>query len=660
MFKIRYKLLLVMLGISLVPQLVINQISLKQIEATISAKFDREADFAAKSIQRYMQDTLSKNERNIISMERNIEYMYGEDLKVNKADMQQLVRVVQESSGSTPNFYIGTAEGEMFIYPDDVLPAGYDPRLRSWYQMAMLSKDSVTWFGPYIDQGTKQLVLTVAKYYEYKGKEGVIGIDIELTSMREQLMTEVLGQKGEMFIVDSLGEILLHDNPSFEGLNLKYTKYIEEGASKALETGAYQGDKFALKSLKLSDSLYVITVVDKEEIQQLVDSQMNTIRTVPFIFIVLTFGIILFFSDRLTRPLYMLIEAMKRTGKGDFDVQIDYKGNDEIMLLMQQYNQMSAGLRSAQEEMTALYEELSASEETLQEQYDELYNNRDLIAASERRYKLIFEASSEGLWEFDHERQLKHYSPNWFKNYFTDMDVKPFEDWTMLIHPDDQKRFMESIERHLNHQTPYFLEVYRVRDLKGQYRLIQSRGKAEFNPEGQLITLAGSHLDVTEQKHNEEQILKMAFFDQVTELANRRNFEREMDRYFENHQWGRIIYIDIATFKDINETYGYLVGDEVLKDLAQRLKATFKEAFVARVAGDEFAVVLEGLVNEDQLDQTLEALRKGSCCILRANDLAVDYRLNMVQCKFPNEGKNTEEIFASLLNKMKAEKNKDA
>lgn len=655
MFKIRYKLLLVLLGISLLPQIIINQISFNQIEKTVYDKFNREADYAAESIQRFMSDTLSESETNILGMERNIQYVYGDDMKIVQKDLEQLLRIVQESSGSTPNFYVGTSEGEMFLYPEDILPPGYDPRLRSWYQMAMLSKDKINWFGPYIDQGTKQLVLTVSKYYHYKNKEGVVGIDILLTSIRDSLKTKALGESGEMFIIDGLGEIILHNNPSFEGLNIKYTKYMNAGIDKALEQGAYSGKRYSFKVVNISENLNVITVIDKAEINALVNQQMNQIHTVPFIFIAVTLAIIFFFANRITRPLYILIEGMKKAEQGDYEVQVKYKGNDEMMLLINQFNQMSQSIHNTQEEMTALYEELSASEETLQDQYDELVRNRDQIAESERRYKLVFEASNEGLWDIDSEDHLKNYSPNWFKNYFSDKDKKTLDDWLQLIHPDDRQRFEDSLHKHISRLTPYFHEFYRVKDLSGQYRLIQSRGKAEFDTEGALITLAGSHLDVTDQKANEEQILKMAYFDQITELANRRNFERELDRYFEQHQWGRIIYIDIDAFKNINEDNGYVVGDQVLKDLANRLKQAFKDSFIARVAGDEFAVVLGGAVDEEHLSLILSELNN-NCCQIQLSDVVLEYRINAVQCKFPNEGKNTDEIFATLLNRMKLAK----
>ncbi len=659
MFKIRYKLMLVLLGISLLPQIIINQISFNQIEKTVYEKFNREADYAAESIQKFMSDTLRESETNILGMERNIQYVYGNDMKIVQEDLEQLLRIVQESSGSTPNFYVGTSEGEMFLYPEDILPKGYDPRLRSWYQMAMLSKDKINWFGPYIDQGTKQLVLTVSKYYQYKNKEGVVGIDILLTDIRESLKTKALGANGEMFIIDGLGEIILHKNPSFEGLNLKYTKYINSGINRALELGNYSGERYSFKIVGISENLYVVTVIDKKEVNQLVNQQMNQIRTVPLIFFAITFGIILFFAKRITRPLYILIDGMKKAEQGDYEVQVNYKGNDEMMLLINQFNKMSQSIHNTKEEMTAIYEELSASEETLQDQYDELVRNRDQIAESERRYKLVFESSNEGLWDIDSENQLKNYSPNWFKNYFSDKEKKTLDDWIVLIHEDDRHRFEDSLHKHINHLTPYFHEFYRVKDLTGQYRLIQSRGKAEFDVDGELITLAGSHLDVTDQKSNEAQILKMAYFDQITELANRRNFERELDKYFNQHQWGRIIYIDIDAFKNINEDNGYMVGDQVLKDLANRLKQTFKDAFIARVAGDEFAVVLGGAVDEEHLSLILSDLNNNSCQI-QLGDVALDYRINVVQCKFPNEGKNTDEIFSTLLNRMKLAKVKIA
>lgn len=657
MFKIRYKLLIILLGVSLLPQIVINQIIVDKLEVMVDDKYDREAEFATQSILRYVQDLLSSNERNINSMANNVQYIYDENMKIVKGDMQQLVRILQESSGVTPNCYVGTAEGEMYLYPDDILPAGYDPRLRSWYQMAMLEKEKSSWYGPYIDQGTKQLVLTVSKYYKFKNKEGVVGIDIGMSNMREVLKAESLGSMGEIFVIDDLGEILLHSNPSFEGLNIKYTKYLDEGVGKALEAEAFIGDHYSFRAQKITDHLFVITVINRNEIDNLIQEQMENVQKISLIFALITLVIIVFFSDRLTRPIYRLIDAMKKTEEGEYEVVVSDKGNDEIALMMRQFNQMSSSIRASREEMTALYEELSASEETLQDQYDELISNRDQIAMSERRYKLVFDASNEGLWEINTENHLVFFSSKWFRNFFDGVTSVPFSEWVQRIHPEDRTRFTSGIERHLKKETPYFHEVYRVKDISGSYRLIQSRGKAEFDTFGEMITFAGSHLDVTEQKNNEDQILKMAYFDQITGLANRRNFERELDRYFNNHLWGRVIYMDIVDFKKTNEMYGYLQGDQVLKDLSNRLKRTFKGAFIARISGDEFAVVLGGEIDEQVVEEQLNQF-VANCCEIESMEHGIHYHVETVQCKFPNEGKNTEELFTSIMTKMHEKKMK--
>lgn len=655
MFKIRYKLLIILLGVSLLPQIVINQIIVDKLEVMVDEKYDREAEFATQSILRYVQDLLSSNERNINSMANNVKYIYDDNMKIVKDDMQQLVRILQESSGVTPNCYVGTAEGEMYIYPEDILPAGYDPRLRSWYQMAILEKEKSIWFGPYIDQGTKQLVLTVSKYYKYKDKEGVVGIDIGMTNMREILKAQSLGNMGEIFVIDDLGEILLHSNTSFEGLNIKYTKYLDEGINKALEAESFQGEHYNFRAQKITDHLFVITVINRNEIDNLISSQMESVQKISLIFVLVTLAIIIFFADRLTRPIYGLIDAMKRTEEGQYEVKVSDKGNDEIALMMRQFNQMSSSIIASREEMTALYEELSASEETLQDQYDELIRNRDQIALSERRYKLVFDASNEGLWEINTDNRLVFFSNKWFRNFFADTSSVDLFEWVQRIHPEDRPRFTNGIERHLNKETPYFHEVYRVKDINNVYRLIQSRGKAEFDAIGEMVTFAGSHLDVTEQKNNEEQILKMAYFDQITGLANRRNFERELDRYFSNHLWGRVIYMDIVDFKKTNELYGYLQGDQVLRDLAGRLKQTFDGAFIARISGDEFAVVLGGEVDEEAVEEQLSQFI-ANCCEIEALEHSLHYHVVTVQCKFPNEGKNTEELFASIMTKMHEKK----
>lgn len=95
-----------------------------------------------------------------------------------------------------------------------------------------------------------------------------------------------------------------------------------------------------------------------------------------------------------------------------------------------------------------------------------------------------------------------------------------------------------------------------------------------------------------ENSHLEHQ----ALHDALTQLPNRAYFNQRLQELFENSQTQKnfaLFYIDNNDFKEINDTYGHLVGDAVLREMAIRLKLSLNpEDFLARIGGDEFAVLL--------------------------------------------------------------------
>ncbi len=106
--------------------------------------------------------------------------------------------------------------------------------------------------------------------------------------------------------------------------------------------------------------------------------------------------------------------------------------------------------------------------------------------------------------------------------------------------------------------------------------------------------------DVTLRKRSEEEIHRLAFYDSLTQLPNRRLLHerllQSMSLSERSGRHGALMFIDLDHFKTINDTQGHDVGDLLLKEVAARLKRNVREGdTVARLGGDEFVVTLEGL-----------------------------------------------------------------
>lgn len=118
--------------------------------------------------------------------------------------------------------------------------------------------------------------------------------------------------------------------------------------------------------------------------------------------------------------------------------------------------------------------------------------------------------------------------------------------------------------------------------------------------DGQVVRYIGVFYDLSEQKQSAEHIHRLAYYDALTDLPNRRLFNERCEQALERAQregWLlALLFLDLDRFKRVNDSLGHPVGDELLCLVAQRLKACLRHGdTVARLGGDEFIVLLEGI-----------------------------------------------------------------
>jgi len=218
---------------------------------------------------------------------------------------------------------------------------------------------------------------------------------------------------------------------------------------------------------------------------------------------------------------------------------------------------------------------------------------------SEARFSSLVQNSSDVVIVVSVDSSVRYVSPSAERVLGHDPDELVGTRLTELVHQDDRAQVLQLLTtqgRDQDDPRPGLTE-FRIRRSDGAWVFVESSGTnllGDPNVNGIVLNTR----DIGERKAFEEQLQHQAFHDRLTELANRALFrdrvEHALERQTRDGRPVSVLFLDLDDFNTINDTLGHALGDQVLKEVAERLKGCLRAAdTAARLGGDEFGVLLE-------------------------------------------------------------------
>jgi len=226
----------------------------------------------------------------------------------------------------------------------------------------------------------------------------------------------------------------------------------------------------------------------------------------------------------------------------------------------------------------------------------------------------------------------------------------PAAGWLDVLHPLDRDRFRAVLDSVLEQRRGRLSQDFRLRTPDGHYLWFALKARPVVGSDGQVVRLVGTLTDVTEFKNAEERLLHDAVHDNLTGLPNRELF---LDRLEGVLAFAKadpaikptVMVIDLDRFKQVNDSVGIAVGDSILLTLARRLGRVLKpQDTLARLAGDQFALILLSERETEHIMGFAETLRKGLRAPVTFNDRELFLTASIGIALGDGEPRRTEEV----------------
>lgn len=344
-----------------------------------------------------------------------------------------------------------------------------------------------------------------------------------------------------------------------------------EGFEGSMEETSSTGVRglYSFKSLRTTNWVLGATIPADEAFAPLAEAEQRTYLVSTLVALIVA-PLVWFAVWRLLGPLSSLRDAMHRLhgGEGAF-VPVPVTRHDEIgdlaadfNLLMQARESTEARLRESENRLRMIADNMPA-----------------LISYVDRHLRFRFTNKAYSDWfGFDADHLLGRSVQDFVGGgIFT--SIKPHLEAALV---GERVTFEHAMF------TP------------GIKRMVEVTLVPHRNQDGEIVGAYTLILDITRQKEVENMLRRLARFDTLTQLPNRHYFEEHLAdailRSERNRSVLALMFLDVDHFKSINDGYGHEAGDEVLREFAKRVSTAVRSTdTVARLAGDEFVVILEGL-----------------------------------------------------------------
>ncbi|MFC7372984.1 diguanylate cyclase domain-containing protein [Fictibacillus iocasae] len=281
----------------------------------------------------------------------------------------------------------------------------------------------------------------------------------------------------------------------------------------------------------------------------------------------------------------------------------------------------------------------------------ERVNTLSALQESEEKYRLIAENTKDMIAITDAETygRILYASPSHQRLSGCDSEDFIGMHASMLVHPEDRERTQTEFDLKSLLGEPFMLQ-YRYNTVSDSAEVfVESSFSPIFDEYGKIEKYLMISRDVTERRNYERNLLKLAYYDSLTGLPNRLRYREdlllEIKRASKEGLSFGLIYLDIDSFKVINDTYGHDAGDQVLQAFSKRVRSALgSKGTLYRLAGDEFVIITQPGSVKEELGEIAESIMRSLSEAISYKNEAFTVSSSIGIALYPDDGLTRHEL----------------
>ena len=239
----------------------------------------------------------------------------------------------------------------------------------------------------------------------------------------------------------------------------------------------------------------------------------------------------------------------------------------------------------------------------------------EALRQSEEKYRSILETIQEGYFEVDFAGNFTFFNDSLYRNLGYSKEELMGMNNRQYTDKEHSKKLFQTFNKVYNTGEPTEGFDWQIIRKDGTKRYIESSVSLQKDSSGKPAGFRGIVRDVTERKQIEQQLNHIATHDTLTGLPNRMLFIDRLGVALAQSKRNRhklaVMMLDLDNFKNVNDTLGHMVGDQLLKEVGYRLSGLLRQNdTVARLGGDEFIVLLSDLERMEDVIRVAEIILK--------------------------------------------------